>query len=57
MFPNPNNFMCLARVVRKFDFWQPHLRGTPILVPQIVSNFVFLLYLLTSKTSFANFKG
>ena len=43
--------MCLACLVIKFDFWQPHLRGTPILVPPIVSNFMFLLHLLTLKTS------
>ena len=42
--------MCLARVVRKFDFWQPHLSGTPILVLQVVLNFMFLLNLLTLKT-------
>ena len=29
IFVNPKNFMCLAYVVRKFDFWQPHLRGNP----------------------------
>ena len=42
--------MCLACVVRKFDFWQPCLRGTLILLAQIVSNFMFFLYLLTVKT-------
>ena len=29
IFANAKNFMCLACVVRKFDFWRPHLRGTP----------------------------
>ena len=50
MFLNPKNFMCLACVVRKFDFWRPHLRRTPILVLQIVLNFMFLINLLTLKT-------
>ena len=29
IFAYPENFLCLACVVRKFDFWRPHLRGTP----------------------------
>ena len=48
--------MCLARVVRKLDFWRPHLRGTPVLVLQIVLNFVFLLNLLILKTYLNNLK-
>ena len=29
IFANPENFLCLGQVVRKFDFWQPHLKETP----------------------------
>ena len=29
IFAYPENFMCLARVVKNLEFWQPRLRGTP----------------------------
>ena len=49
-FAYPENFMGLACVVEKFDFWQPHARGTPILVFQIVLKFMFLVNLHTLKS-------
>ena len=29
IFAYPENFMCLAWVVKKFQFWRPRLRGIP----------------------------
>ena len=29
IFASPENFMCLACVVKKFEFWLPCLEGTP----------------------------
>ena len=48
IFANPENFMCLASVVKKFEFWLPRLEGTPNLVPP---NFISSLYLLILKIS------
>ena len=50
IFAKPKNFMCLAYVVKKFKFWRPRFNGDPILVHQIILNFMFLLNLLTLKT-------
>ena len=44
--------MYLASVGKKFEFWWSHLRSPPLLwYPQIVSNFIFALFLLTLKIS------
>ena len=39
------NFMRLAWVVKKLEFWQPCLRGTPILIyPNFVKFYLFFIY-------------
>ena len=49
---NAENFMCLASVVKKFEFWRPRFGGNPhFSTPKLWSNFVLFLYLLTSNTS------
>ena len=44
VFAYPKNFMCLARVVKKLEFWRPCLRGTPILIyPNFVKFYLFFI--------------
>ena len=40
------NFICLASMVKKFEFWRPHFDTS-----KLWSNFIFRLYLLTLNTS------
>ena len=48
---NAKNFMCLASVVKKFEFWWTHFRRKPpFWYPKLWSN-LFFLYLLSSNTS------
>ena len=44
IFAYPENFMCLARVVKKFEFFAPPFGGPTILVPPNLSNFIIFLY-------------
>ena len=44
VFINPENFMCLACLVQKFEVWWPHLGGPPFWYPQILSNFLFFIF-------------
>ena len=37
----PEIVMCLAYTCKKCEFCHPHLRGTPIVYSQILSNFIF----------------
>ena len=43
IFLYSENFIFLAWVVQKFEFWRPRLRGPPFWYPQILS---FVSYLL-----------
>ena len=46
------NFICLASVVKKFEFWRIRFGWKPpFWYLKLWSNFLFLLYLLTSNTS------
>ena len=57
IFAKPENFMCLASVVRKFEFRGPRLRGRPpFRYPQIVSNFIFFYISLPQKFHVSSLK-
>ena len=48
--------MCLTRIVKKVEFWQPSLEVLPFWNPHILANYIFLLYLLTLKISCGQLK-
>ena len=52
MIVNPKNCMCLTRMVKKFEYWRPHLGRPRILVPP---NFV-MFYLFLMFSYLKNFK-
>ena len=56
IFAKTEHFMFITCVVKKLEFWQSSLGGFSILLPQILSNFIFPLYLHTLNNSCAQFK-
>ena len=42
----PENFMCIAQAIKKFEFWNPRLRRTPIVEPpNFGKRYIFYIYL------------
>ena len=56
MFANPENFMCLARVVKNLEFWQPRL-GELICfgIPKLCQILFFVYIYLPLKFHVSNF--
>ena len=44
IFASPENFMCLACVVKKFEFRRPHLKMTPSILVALIKLFQSLSF-------------